>query len=181
MSQSVFENRFSALNNGENVILTDTAKNEFVLFNSTGVYMQIVEQGNGANFDYLKSGETASVSCRYSEWNLENINPIENPDSVSSSNKLGTTYISTPDIMTVTNTTGTFTASFTSGVMNSCYGASVPAGWLVPMTYIKLGRENALGEHVAHVRIIVPSAQGHSTASSYVYPYYYDITYTKNK
>ena len=58
---------------------TDTAKNEYVLFNSTGVYMQIVEKGTGELFKKLDNGESADVLCRYTEYNI-------NGDSLQSTN-----------------------------------------------------------------------------------------------
>ena len=45
---------------------------------------------------------------------------------------------------------------------------AVPAGWLVPWDYIY---------NRAHVKLIVPSDMGTSTAISSVVPYYYDIRY----
>lgn len=84
--------------------------------------------------------------------------------------------------MTVTNTSGTFTASFLNGLMTTTYSsASVPAGWLVPLTYVKLGRPANENERVAHVHIIVPASQGQPNASQYVYPCFYDLYYEKNK
>jgi len=179
VSQSVFAERFEALNNGQDVILTDTSKNEYVLFSNSGVYMQIVDQGCG---EYLNSGESASLSCRFSEWNLSEFFPNEYPDSMSMSNMF-VGYISQPEVMRVTNTTGTFSGSFESdGYFSSTVGSSaVPAGWLIPMTYIKLGRPSNDVEKVAHVHLIVPSGQGHLYASQYVYPCFYDLYYTKNK
>ena len=48
----------------DNQRLTDTAKNnnEWVLFNSNGIYMQVIDQGCG---DYIKKGETADVLVRF--------------------------------------------------------------------------------------------------------------------
>ncbi|MBO4316280.1 MAG: DUF4827 domain-containing protein, partial [Prevotella sp.] len=43
---------------------TDVSKNEFVLFESSGVYMQIIRKGCG---EKLKDGETAIVLCRFTE------------------------------------------------------------------------------------------------------------------
>lgn len=65
--------------------------------------------------------------------------------------------------MSVTNTSGTYTASFdpTSSVMADVYqSTSVPAGWLVPMPYIALGRLVNASSKLSHVRLIVPSQQG---------------------
>ena len=42
--------------------VTDVSKNEFVLFEASGVYMQIVRKGCG---EKLKNGETATVLCRF--------------------------------------------------------------------------------------------------------------------
>lgn len=162
-------------------MLTDTTagNNEYVLFSTSGVYMQIVDLGVG---EPLAAGKTASVVCRFTEWNLESTNPIDNPDSCQLTNQLST-FISTPDIISLTNTSGTFTATFTSGVMCSStygYGSNyVPSGWLKPFTYIKLGRPSTEEDKIAHVHLIVPSAQGQEYASSYVYPCYYDLTFQK--
>ena len=58
----ISENEFVA--NGET---TDTAKNEYVLFESSGVYMQIVHKGVGKK---IEKGERMNVTCRFSERNL---------------------------------------------------------------------------------------------------------------
>lgn len=155
---------------------TDVSKNEFVLFESNGIYMQIVRQGGG---EKLKTGETATVLCRFTEWNLMT-------DSVTLSNNV-LYYASIVDKMTVKNTLGTFTASFdsSSSLMYSTYGQSsgstaVPSGWLVPFTFINLGREMK-GEEVAKVKLIVPHSEGHLYASQNVTPYLYEITYQRGR
>lgn len=149
--------------------LTDVSRNEFVLFENTGVYMQIVRKGCG---EKVKSGETVNVLCRFDERNLL-------VDSLGLSNN-NISYASLPDKFAVTNTLGTFTASFLSGVMMSAYGTtSVPAGWLIPLSYINVGRVTKEGEEIARVNIIVPHSQGTSYALSNVIPYYYEITYER--
>lgn len=160
----------------DNDCKTDVSKNEFVLFESTGVYMQIIRQGGG---EKLKSGETASVLCRFTEWNLMT-------DSVTLTNNV-LYYASIVDKMTVKNTLGTFTASFdtSSSLMYSVYGQSssstaVPSGWLVPFTFINLGREMK-GEEVAKVKLIIPHSEGHLYASQNVTPYLYEITYQRGR
>jgi len=105
----------------QNGCVTDVSKNEYVLFENTGVYMQIVRMGCG---DKLKDGETANVLCRYNEYNLFT-------DSLQTTNNV-LHYSSRPDKMSVTKTSGTFTASFSYGVMVDYYGTSVPSGWLRP-------------------------------------------------
>lgn len=150
---------------------TDVSKNEYVLFDNTGVYMQIIREGCG---EKLKDGETATVLCRFTEWNLLT-------DSLQLTNDiLG--LASQVDKMSVKNISGTFKASFVAGssVMSTMYGTtSVPSGWLVPLTYIKLGRPSNPDEEIAKVKLIVPHTQGHQYATSGVYPCLYEITYQR--
>lgn len=151
---------------------TDVSKNEYVLFETTGVYMQIIREGCG---EKLKDGETATVICRFKEWNLLT-------DSLQLANNIENSSLNFPDLMSVKNTSGTFKASFIQGssVMYSIYGSgSVPAGWLAPLSYIKIGRPAKPGEEIAKVKLIVPHTKGHQYASSGVYPCLYEITYQR--
>ena len=148
---------------------TNLARNEFVRFDKNGVYMQIVREGCGTP---LQDGEQVNLVCRFTEFNIIT-------DTIQTFNN--TSYFAaSPDIMQVSRTSGTFTASFTSGVMLSYYGsASVPSGWLVPLTYVKVGRPLSETEENCKVRLIVPHSQGHYTASSNVIPFYYEITFQR--
>ena len=151
---------------------TDLDDNQYVLMQSTGVYMQIIREGCG---EKLKDGETATVICRFKEWNLLT-------DSLQLANNIENSSLNFPDLMSVKNTSGTFKASFIQGssVMYSIYGSgSVPAGWLAPLSYIKIGRPAKPGEEIAKVKLIVPHTQGHQYASSGVYPCLYEITYQR--
>ena len=151
---------------------TNLERNEYVVFENKGVYMQIVRKGPG---EKLKSGERKRIICRYTEFNILR-------DSIQTSNN-STYWQTNPDIMDVTNNYGTFTASFNTkinggGAMYNYYGSTVvPAGWLIPLTYINVGRQMTADEGIAKVRLIVPHSQGHSDASSNVYPCFYEITY----
>ncbi|CCY81528.1 putative lipoprotein [Prevotella sp. CAG:1185] len=152
---------------------TDLSKNQFVLLKNSGVYMQIVREGCG---EKIKDGETTTVLCRFSERNILT-------DSLQLTNDV-LSFSSIVDKMTVTNTSGTFTASFikNQSVMAMFYGStSVPSGWLVPFTYIKVGRQENADEEIAKVNLIVPHTQGHQYASSGVYPCYYTITYERGR
>ena len=149
--------------------VTNVARNEFVKLDKSGVYMQIVREGCG---EKVKDGETVNLCCRFEEFDIEGdtITLYNNIDIMSP-------YV---DVMRVTNTSGTFSGSFTTGVMLSAYSsASVPAGWLVPLAYIKVGRPKSLTDERAKVRLIVPHSQGHTIAAQNVLPYYYEITYEK--
>ncbi len=142
---------------------TNVDMNEYVLFKDNGVYMQIIRKGDG---NPLADGVRENVVVRYVEVN------IKEGDTLT-----GNWFnASNPDLMTIENTKGSYKGSFTSGYMYTSYGSSVPAGWLVPMPYINLGTNTA---KIAKVRLIVPHSQGQSTATSYVYPCFYEITYQK--
>lgn len=152
--------------------LTDVSKNEYVLFAGTGVYMQIVRQGVG---EKLQSGQTKRVISRYLEYNILT-------DTIQSRSDI-LYYSTTPDIIDITNNYGTFTASFNTenggGAMYRIYGNStvVPSGWLIPFTYIRIGRQMTANDQIAKVRLIVPHSQGQANAKSGVYPCFYEITF----
>ena len=140
--------------------ITDVENNEFVLFEDKGVYMQIVRRGEGK---IMKDGDRIVFMVRYLEQN------IESGDTISAN------LYASPDYFTCKREGDSFTASFTQGYMLNIYGSSaVPSGWLVPLSYVTPGRPNDKG---AKVRLIVPHGQGTATASQYVYPTYYEITY----
>ncbi len=150
---------------------TDASRNEYVLFNSSGVYMQIMRKGPGKP---LAEGETATVLVRYTEYDIASA-------YIRSTNVLNS-YAVMPDVMTCSNSYGTIQASFLSGVMKNTYDTStVPAGWLIPLKYINLGRQESEDEEVARVRVIVPSTQGQINASANVYACFYDISYTRGR
>ena len=88
-------------------------------------------------------------------------------------------YAATPDRMFISRATSVYSAQFLDGVMSKVYGATVPAGWLVPMPYIKVGHPTSESEMCSKVRLIVPHTQGHAYSSSNVIPYYYEITYER--
>ncbi len=146
---------------------TSVAKNEYVLFKSTGIYMQIVRKGTGS---ILAEGEGKPVVMRYYEFNIAG-------DSLQTTNQT-IAYEPFPDKMDVRNTLGVISGSFTEGVMMSYYGsAAVPSGWLLPLKFIKLGRQNSPDAEIALVRLIVPSTEGQLDASGNVYPCFYEISY----
>ncbi len=154
---------------------TDVNKNEWVLFGSNGLYMQVVRKGCG---EKLKQGETATVLCRYSERNLMTNNYEASNILVSDYQKVNI------DKMEVTNSSGSFEASFVSSTLvtqHSLSSTSVPEAWLVPLAYINLGRPANDGDEIAKVLLIVPYEIGHSVAMSSVIPYLYDITYERGR
>ncbi|MDR0893939.1 MAG: DUF4827 domain-containing protein [Prevotellaceae bacterium] len=133
--------------------VTDIAQNEYVHL-ASGVYMQIVNKGSADRNDTIKANDIILV--RFMEYGL-----MEGDTTLSNLNSPETV-----DEFKYTVTSSSIAGIFQAGYMYSYYGSSVPAGWLVPLAYI---RNNA------HVRLIIPSKMGHSTAIQYVYPYAYDI------
>lgn len=172
IAQYISENKISPISEtvfAQQGYTTDVSKNQYVELDQSGVYMQICNEGCG---EKIKNGQSLTVVCRYTEVN------IMEGDTISTNNI--PYYSSMPDLMNVTNTSGSFTASFDSqsSVMYRTYSsASVPTGWLVPLSYIKIGVPKADGEQIAHVKLIVPHTAGQSYAAQNVYPCYYDITY----
>lgn len=153
---------------------TDVSRNEFVLFESSGLYMQIVRKGAGKP---MADGESATVLCRYTERNLLT-------DSIQLSNTISLFYYSYVEAMNVSNNSGTFEGSFdaNNSLMYLFYGTTtVPSGWLAVLPYINLGRYANEGDEMAKVRIIVPHDMGQQYATSNVYPCLYDITFQKGR
>ena len=69
-----------------------------------------------------------------------------------------------------------------AGVYGKSYGTTaVPNGWLVPLTYINIGRPSEPGDQIAKVNLIVPHTQGQYYASANVYPCLYNITYERGR
>ena len=67
-------------------------------------------------------------------------------------------------------------------VMYINYGSTaVPSGWLVPLSYINLGRYTSSDAELAKVRLIVPHSAGQSNAVQSVYPCLYEITYQRGR
>ncbi len=149
---------------------TDVSRNEYVLFSGSGVYMQIVRKGTGKK---VADGETLTILNRYTEYNIAG-------DSIQSSNN-ALYFAAYPEVMSCTNTSGIYTASFISGVMKTAYGSSVPSAWLIPLPFISLGRQDSADEGIAKVRIITPHSNGQSDASYSIYPCFYELTYQRGR
>ena len=150
---------------------TDVSKNEYVLFNGSGVYMQIIRKGVG---EKLQEGESTRIINRFTEFNIA-------ADSITASNKT-ILFEPLPEIMTCHNNYGTITASFTSGLMSQLYRTNaVPSAWIIPLYYINIGRQTTEDGEIALIRLIVPSTQGQNDAQYNVYPCFYEISYQRGR
>ena len=150
--------------------VTNNEKNEFVYLDNTGVYMQIVSKGCGKP---IADGEQTDLLVRFLELCLMDSAALYN-DS----------HPYDVDVLNVTRSGGSYTGSFTEGLMMATYGYSGTAygaaqGFLVAFPYINVGRPRTAEDRVAKVRLIVPHSQGHAVASDYVYPYYYEFSFQR--
>lgn len=146
---------------------TNVERNEYVEID--GVYMQIVHNPKDAkDARRIEPGDTRVMLVRYYEYNIQDADTI-------SINK----YVGEPDEMRVTNNSGTFTATFISGIMPTLYENSyVPTGWIIPFNYLWFTRYSS---QLATVKLIVPHTKGTSNATTYVYPCAYEITFQPEK
>lgn len=168
----------------------DLKRNEYIYLADHEVYLQIVRRGTGdmgrtttdANGniiplrgDTIAPGTTRRIFVRFIEYNIGG-------DSIQTSNVLNPQFAQMPDIMSVTNNSGTLTGTFVSGVLSQYYGSTaVPNGWLYPLYYVCLGRYVYPDSEIAKVRVIVPSTEGQSDANTNTYPCFYEITYESDR
>ena len=135
---------------------TDVSRNEYVQL-ASGVYMQIVDKGIVG--DTVKNND--EILVRFTEYNIL--------DNYLTYSNLTVPYMLDSYRYTESSTSiaGIFLQK--ESYYASYYGSTaVPAGWLVPWDYIY---------NRSHIKLIVPSDMGSSTAMSSVVPYYYDIRY----
>lgn len=155
---------------------TNLDRNEYVLFEEDGIYMQIIRKGEGETFVEMAKHQpdstiTKNILCRFLEYD------IESADTTASNYN----FPSLVDKMLVkyTHYSQSYSASYTEGIMKNIYSsAQVPKGWLKPFNYVRLTKDPG---KIAKIRMIVPHASGTSNASGYVLPYYYEISYQLGK
>ena len=155
----------------KNDTVTNLDRNEYVAL-SDGVYMQIVDRGSAENKTDTFANNN-EICVRYIEEDIMtrdttcfNVFLEEWGDA----NQLYTNPAVFRYVAEGSYVYGTF-------IQMDYYWASyyqstaVPAGWLLALPFVR---------NYAHVRLIVPSKVGHSSAQQYVNPYYYDIwTFSK--
>jgi hypothetical protein len=142
---------------------------EYVAF-SNGVYMQIVDRGefDPADKNKYKFKDRDAICVRYVEEDIMTRDttcfnvPLEdymdanqlytNPAEFIYNSRGSTVY-------------GLFTAQDYYWY-NLYQTTAVPSGWLISLPYLR---------NEAHVRLIVPSKMGHTSAQQYVTPFFYDI------
>ena len=150
---------------------TNVAANEYVLFDKTGVYMQVLERGNG---ELLEDGRH-EILVRYIE---EKIYKDGSTDTLSL-NTVANMYAHPAEFM-LTKLESSLSATFTTnGAMYQAHSSAyVPSGWLLPLSYLKVGREI---QGRSKIKLILPHSQGTATASGQVFPCVYEITYQMSR
>ena len=149
---------------------TDVSKNEFVLFESSGLYMQIVRKGTGKP---IADGENARVLCRYTEHNLLT-------DSIQISNTISPYYYRWVETMSVTNHSGTFSGSFdsSSSLMYAFYSTTtIPSGWLAALPYLNFDRYKTANSDMLEKTWVTPV----TNAIQSVDPCLYDISFERGR
>ncbi len=146
--------------------ITNVDDNEYVLF-SSGVYLQIVNRGQG---DTVKNRDV--VLLRLKEYNMmAEIDP-KNYSIDDTTSNIHIPYGAYVDEFNYTPNASS--VLFTQGVLNYAYNNNpytrldVPRGIIDIIPYIK---------NKAHVKLIVPSKRGHSSANSMysISPMYYEL------
>ncbi|MCF2582323.1 DUF4827 domain-containing protein [Bacteroides caecigallinarum] len=159
---------------------TVTKENEYVLFDKSGVYMNIQYRGDG---EILKEGRY-TISSRFMEVCIMDVADF----SISAGDTLlyNTKSPYSENFLVTVGSSGSYSASFTDVAQSEMYlryeTSAVPSGWLVPLAYLKLRSYISAppSEKIARVKLIVPHSEGTYYAQRYVYPCYYEITYDLN-
>lgn len=158
---------------------TMTAENEYVLFEESGVYMNIMCKGEG---EILEEG-TYDILSRFVEVCMKDVSDLglSAGDTLlfNMHNNSYPSQLRYPEELKVTiGSSGSYSATFQgySSMYQQYQTTAVPSGWLVPLAFIKPVRTTQ-SDKLARVKIIVPHSEGTSSASRYVYPCLYEITY----
>lgn len=160
---------------------TVTKENEFVLFDKSGVYMNIQYRGDG---EILKEGRY-NISSRFLEICIKDVEELGFSAGDTLAHNIYSPY--SENFLLTIGSSGSYSASFTDMAQSSMYSfyetADFPSGWLVPFAYLKMKSYISAppSDKIARVRLIVPHSEGTASfATRYVYPCYYEITYDLN-
>lgn len=142
-----------------------TIGNQYVEFNNDGVYLQVVHEAEGPDARFAETNDVILVRCLevYLASNDTMANTMNRPNEI--------------DEFRYTKTSSQILGQFVEekGLMLRAYGTSVPAGWLIPLNYIKLSTSN--GADRTKVKLIVSAKSGQAEAIQNIYPCYYELTY----
>ena len=158
----------------------NTDSTEYVYFEDTGVYMNVLHRGDGK--EVLKEGSHVILS-RFMEVSIADVPNmgLHAGDTILRNmyaNGFPGLYLK-PEEYEVTLKDNTYVGKFqgTSLMFNTYENmTAVPAGWLLPLRYVKPIRTSE-SEKWARVKLIVPHSEGTTMAMRFVYPCFYELTY----
>ena len=152
-----------------------TKANEFVLFDESGVYMNILYKGDG---DKVLGDGDHYMLTRFMEIAIQSRDNMFSAGDTLAGNLRMNSYPS-PEEFKVTISGNSYSGSFQgNSIMYQAYeSTAVPSGWLLPLRFLKVGRTTD-SKKIARVRLIIPHSEGSSWAMRHVYPCYYEITYS---
>ena len=152
-----------------------TKANEFVLFDESGVYMNISYKGDG---DKVLEDGNHYMLTRFMEIAIQSRDNKFSAGDTLAGNLRMNSYPSSENFK-VTISGNSYSGSFQgNSIMYQAYeSTAVPSGWLLPLRFLKVGRTTD-SKKIARVRLIIPHSEGSSWAMRHVYPCYYEITYS---
>ena len=107
------------------ILLPTSRENEYVQL-ASGVYMQIVDKGSENAADTVKNND--EVLVRFMEYSI-----LDKDTTLSNLNA-----VETVDAFRYAVTSSSIAGTFLQGYMMTYYSSpTVPAGWLVPLTYVR--------------------------------------------
>ena len=139
---------------------TVTKENEFVLFDKSGVYMNIQYRGDG---EILKEGRY-NISSRFLEICIKDVEELGFSAGDTLAHNIYSPY--SENFLLTIGSSGSYSASFTDMAQSSMYSfyetADFPSGWLVPFAYLKMKSYISAppSDKIARVRLIVPHSEG---------------------
>ena len=142
---------------------------EYVAFSADGVYMQVVD-----------AGDSESEDNKFKDGNIICVRYLEKDVATRELTCFNVALDGYMDASQLYTNPGVFryvvneSSSYSAGTFiemdyywaNYYQSTAVPQGWLLALPYLY---------NNAHVRLIIPSKMGHSSAQQYVTPFYYDI------
>lgn len=185
INKYILENDIKVISEAEFAAQDSTTKeNEYVLLDESGVYMHVDNRGPGK--EVLGNG-TYDMVVRFVEVALQTRSDLgitEGDTLLANMHVANPSYTINGEDFKLTISGESYSASFTRSDSYSMYGTygtvAVPAGWLIPLRYLKPGRTNN-SDKIARVKLIVPHSEGTSSATQSVYPCFYELTYNMTR
>lgn len=184
----IAQRNFNIISEEQFALQNNTTKdNEYVFLKKTGVYMNVMQPGDGTAV--LENG-TYTILFRFVEIAVQKNETygyqVGDTLAYNMHKYVDPSYYLQPDEAQITIAKNSISGTFAStaklpayhkkDTRNSIFSTAVPSGWLIPLRYIKPQRTDD-SDKIARVRLIVPHSEGHLAATENVYACYYELTY----